>query len=82
MFDFRVLMFIGAVFFLLFFGGFFINPIRKILKFFIRTIIGGAVILIANYVGTFLNFHIGFNLVTSVIVGVLGLPGMALIAIM
>ena len=53
----------------------FIVPIKKILKLIINSILGGLTIFLINLVGGIWGFHIGLNIFTSILVGVLGLPG-------
>ena len=57
-------------------------PIKKILKLVFNTIIGGAIIYIINLVGANFGFHIGLNLITSLVVGILGIPGAILLIIL
>lgn len=52
-----------------------------LLKFAIKTVIGGILIFVFNIVGQHLNFIIPLNFITSISVGVLGLPGIVLIAL-
>ena len=51
------------------------NKIKKILKLIINSILGGLTIFLINLVGGIWGFHIGLNIFTSILVGVLGLPG-------
>lgn len=57
-------------------------PIRKILKLIFNTIIGGVIIYIINLIGANFGFHIGLNIITSLIVGILGIPGAILLVIL
>ena len=74
-----IIAFIACLFFLFIFGKIFIVPLRTILKFIMNSVIGGIIIFLINLVGEFLNFHIGLNIITSIIVGLLGIPGSILI---
>ena len=65
-----VFMFVGFLF-----GKLFIVPLKKILKLILNSILGGISIYIINLVGANFGFHIGLNFFTSVIIGLLGLPG-------
>ena len=58
------------------------NPLKKLTKLdkifipiIVISIIGGIIIAIINFIGGFFNFHIGLNLITSIFVGILGIPG-------
>ena len=71
----NIIAFIACLFFLFILGKIFIVPIKTILKFILNSIIGGIIIFIINFIGGFFSFHIGLNLVTSIFVGILGIPG-------
>ena len=57
-------------------------PIKKIIKLVFNTIIGGTIIYIINLIGASFGFHIGLNIVTSLVVGILGIPGAILLVIL
>ena len=73
--DQNVIIFLGCICFICIFGRLFIVPIKKILELVLNSILGGGLIYIINLIGQFFNFHIGLNLVTSILVGFLGIPG-------
>jgi len=50
-------------------------PISKILKLVLNSILGGITIYLINWIGGMVGFHIGLNIFTSVLIGILGLPG-------
>jgi inhibitor of the pro-sigma K processing machinery len=54
-------------------------PIKIVLRLIYNALIGGAAIWIINFIGNYLGFHIGLNPVTALVVGVLGIPGAALL---
>jgi inhibitor of the pro-sigma K processing machinery len=60
-------------------GYVFLVPIKILLKLVCNSIIGGILILIINWVGSLWDLHIPLNLISSVIVGVLGIPGVILL---
>ena len=68
-----------AIFFL---GKIFSLPGKNILKLLINSILGGFFIYIINIVGEVFNFHIGLTIVTSILVGILGVPGVVLLIIL
>lgn len=76
-----IIAYIACIFFLFIFGRIFIVPIKTILKLVINSILGGISIFLINIIGSFFNFHIGLNLVTSIFVGILGIPGAIVIII-
>lgn len=73
--DTNLITYLACICFIFLFGKIFIIPIKKILKLVLNSILGGIVIYLINLVGTFWGFHIGLNFFTSIIVGILGLPG-------
>lgn len=76
-----IIAYIACIFFLFIFGKIFVVPIKIILKLIINSVLGGLFIFIINFIGAFFNFHIGLNLVTSIFVGILGIPGAIAIVI-
>ena len=62
-------------------GKIFIIPIKWIVKLIINSIIGVILLYIINLIGGIWNFHIGINIITSVFVGILGVPGAILLMI-
>ena len=77
----NIITYIACIFFLFIFGKIFIVPIKTILKVVINSILGGIIIFIINLIGAYFNFHIGLNLITSIFVGILGIPGVIVIII-
>ena len=74
-FNTNIIMYLACICFLFIFGKVFILPIKKILKLVFNSILGGITIFLINLIGSSFGFHLGLNLVTSVIVGILGIPG-------
>ena len=73
--DTHLIIYLAGICFLFIFGKVFIIPIKKILKLVINSILGGATIFLINLIGGIWGFHIGLNIFTSILVGLLGLPG-------
>ena len=81
--DFNVIItFLACIVFLIVFGKLFIWPLKNIIKLVINSILGGVLIYIINIIGMNFGFHIGLNLITSIVVGLLGLPGAILLIIL
>lgn len=74
-----VLIFIACIAILVVFGKSFAWPMKLITKLIINSALGALLIFIINLVGTSFNFHIGLNVINSVIVGILGIPGAVLL---
>lgn len=73
--DTNLITYLACICFLFIFGKIFIVPISKILKLVVNSILGGVTIFLINLIGSTFGFHIGLNIFTSIIVGLLGLPG-------
>lgn len=71
----NLLTYLACICFLIIFGKIFIIPLSKIIKLIINSILGGVVIFFINLIGGIWGFHIGLNIFTSILVGLLGLPG-------
>ena len=63
-----------CVIFLYILGKIFAIPIKAIFKLILNSCIGGILIFIVNLIGNIFNFHLGLNIITSIIVGILGIP--------
>ena len=73
---------LACICFIFIIGKIFIIPIKSICKLAINSILGGVLIYIINLIGGAFNFHIGLNLVTSLFIGILGIPGSILLIIL
>ena len=73
--DRNLITYLACICFLFIFGRVFIIPIKKIMKLVLNSILGGLTIFLINIVGSNFGFHIGLNIFTSILVGLLGLPG-------
>lgn len=78
----NILIIAGCAIAIFVIGKIFLYPIKKILKLIFNTIIGGTLIYIINVIGASFGFHIGLNIVTSLIVGILGIPGAILLIVL
>ena len=54
-------------------------PLKVIGKLAVNSLIGGAALVIINFLGGFLNFHLPLNFFSAIIAGFLGVPGVALL---
>lgn len=78
----NILIVMGCAIAIFVIGKILLFPIKKILKLVFNTIIGGAIIYIINLIGISFGFHIGLNIITSLVVGILGIPGAILLTIL
>jgi inhibitor of the pro-sigma K processing machinery len=77
----NIIAFTACIFFLFIFGKIFIVPIKTILKLVLNSFLGAFLIYIINLIGAMWGFHIGINIITSIFVGMLGIPGAIVIVI-
>ncbi len=81
--DYNVVMtFLACMIFLFIFGKIFVWPLKSILKLVFNSILGGILIYIINLIGMNFGFHIGLNILTSAVVGILGIPGAILLIVL
>ena len=73
--DANIITYLACICFIFIFGRIFIVPLKKILKIVFNSILGGLTIFLINLFGTTFGFHIGLNFLTSILIGLLGLPG-------
>lgn len=71
----NIIIFLACICFLFLLGRIFIIPIKWICKLIFNSIIGALLIFAINLIGSIWGFHIGLNLFTAIIVGILGIPG-------
>lgn len=71
----NIITYLACICFLFLFGRIFIVPIKKVLKLVLNSILGGIIIFLINLIGGLWGFHIGLNFFTSILIGLLGLPG-------
>ncbi len=77
----NILVFSASICFIFLFGRIFVKPLKWVLKLALNSILGGLLIFIINCIGQSFNFHIGLNIFTSLLIGLLGLPGAILLVI-
>lgn len=56
--------------------------IWKIIKLIFNSILGGVLIFLINQIGTTFGLHIGLNVITSIFIGIFGIPGALLLVAM
>ena len=77
-----IIIYLGCIIFLFLIGKFFIIPLKIIMKIIGNSILGGILIFIVNLIGGMFNFHIGLNVVTAIVTGILGIPGVILLVLL
>ena len=58
------------------------TPVKLLLKLILNTVIGFAALFLINYLGGLIGISIAVNWINAVIIGVLGVPGVALILLL
>lgn len=69
-----VIIMIGCIIGLWIVGKIFSIPLKAIFKLIMNSILGGLLIFLINLIGSAFSFHIGLNIGTSLLVGILGIP--------
>jgi inhibitor of the pro-sigma K processing machinery len=62
-------------------GYMFLVPIKILLRLVINSVAGAIAILTINWIGAYWGLHISLNVISAVIVGVLGVPGAISLAV-
>lgn len=62
-------------------GYMFLVPIKMLLRLVINSIAGAVSIVVINWVGAYWGLHISLNVLSAVIIGVLGIPGAVLLSV-
>ncbi len=78
----QYLVFIGAVVAVFIILKILAWPIKKIIKILINIGIGAVLLFIVNYIGGYFDFNIPINWVSALVVGLLGIPGVVILAIL
>lgn len=63
-------------------GRVFLVPLKIFLKLIYNALVGGLTLVAVNFIGGYFGYHIALNVVSSLVVGLLGIPGLALLAVM
>lgn len=59
-----------------------IIPLKFLAKLFINAVLGGVVLWLLNVFGGSWGINIGINMVTALVAGILGIPGVVLLLIL
>ena len=82
----EILQLAFAVLFLLFvlylLGSIILKPLKLIFKLVVNSLLGVVLLWVFNFLGAFFNFFIPLNVVTVLIAGFLGLPGLILLVVL
>lgn len=70
----NIMIFLACIIFIFLIGRFFLVPLKMILRIIGNSLIGGCIIFVVNMFGGMFGFHLGLNAITTVFVGILGVP--------
>ena len=56
-------------------------PIKKIFKLLINAVCGFALLFVANFIGGFFDFSIPINILTCIVAGAFGIPGVIFLVV-
>lgn len=76
------LTYVGAIVLIFLVGKIFLWPLKLILKLAASSLLGGLAILLINALGAGFGVFIPLNLISAVVVGALGIPGVVLLLIL
>ena len=77
-----LLVYVACIIGIFIVGKIFIIPIKIITKLIINSFLGAVLLYVINIVGTACGLHIGINVVTALVVGILGIPGAVLLTVL
>ena len=77
-----ILAYIVGIIVLYILGRLLLVPVRALTKLIFNAVIGGIALVIINFIGGFFKFHIALNVVTAMIAGILGVPGVVLLVVL
>lgn len=60
-------------------GRIFLMPLKLVFRLIYNGIIGGIMLWVVNLVGGYIGFTIGINVITALVAGFLGIPGVILL---
>lgn len=75
------LTYVGMIILIFLIGKIFLWPLKLVLRLAANSLTGGLLILIINALGSGFGIFIPLNMVSALVVGVLGIPGAVLLLI-
>ncbi len=77
-----ILAYMVGIVLLFILGRLLIVPLKVLFKLILNALAGAIAILVANFIGGLLGFHIALNIYSAFIVGILGIPGFILLILL
>lgn len=62
-----------------FVGKMFLVPIKWVWKLIYNGVVGGVMLWVVNLIGAYFDFMIGINVISALVAGLLGIPGVILL---
>ena len=78
----KAVIIIAAVIFAVILVAVFASPIKLLFKFLFNTCLGFLMLWLIGKIGPLIGLSLGFNLLNAVVIGILGLPGTALLLVL
>ncbi len=80
--DYGVLFaYIVGIMFLFILGRVFLVPLKMVFKLVFNAVIGGIVLALINFIGSAFGYHLPLNIISALIIGFLGVPGVIFLVI-
>lgn len=76
-----LLIYVACIIGIILIGKIFIVPIKIIVKLIVNSLLGAVLLYVINLIGAMWSFHIGINVITALVVGILGIPGAILLMV-
>lgn len=57
-------------------------PMKVVLKLVYNALLGAIVLIVVNFLGGYIGFHLALNVITAFVVGILGVPGFILLVVL
>lgn len=70
-------LFLGVIIFII--AQLIMKPIKLVWKLLLNSVIGLVLLMLANYAGAYFDFALPINIITVLIAGFLGIPGILLL---
>ena len=77
-----IFAYIFGIMMLFLFAKLLLIPIKIAWRLLINAIVGGIALLLINFIGSFFGLSIDINIITALVTGILGAPGVVMILIL
>ena len=70
-----VMAYSAGIMFIFMISWIFVKPLKFLGRLILNSVLGALFLIIFNYFGQFTGVYIGVNVVTTLLIGILGIPG-------